>query len=321
MRSILSLAVAVLFLGCAPSEPQPPPPTSSTAAASAPSTGAAPGASTPTPSSSPVPFAVSGPAPDEPRAPVYARSAVGVYWGTAGDEEKRGDGYAALAIDEDDAMWLFAMRQKRIFGLVVRVPEGVGPLVIEPAHPEQVPIDLRDSKWSLEGKVLVETRPDGVTRRERDGHPSLQLPKSAAHWIGRGDFSQHADVAMLGPLVVGRGMGEKGDACWMGVLFPEPPWTKSKKGRTPSKIDVSWMGDSLSPNRPGLPCGMRAIPRDRPTMVSGNMVSGYLFARDGAPVVFFMLGYMSAGMLSPSDIPQDPAWRAFLAAEVQKAVE
>ena len=106
----------------------------------------------------------------------------------------------------------------------------------------------------------------------------------------------------------------------MGGIFPEPPGRRTDDARA-EKLDVSWIGDSLGPVHPGAKCGMSDVPRDRVVRVVGNIVSGHLFARDGAPVAFLMLGYMSAGMIAPADRRDDAELRRLLAEGLQGAVE
>ena len=126
---------------------------------------------------------------------------------------------------------------------------------------------------------------------------------------------------MLGPLLVARRMYLSGDGCWMGILLPSTPRYRDPKARTADKINVSWIGASVSDDHGTERCGMRLLPRDRVVSIQGNMVAGYLFAEDGAPVALFLRGNPDVQMLVPADRRNDPTLRAHLTHESEKAPE
>jgi hypothetical protein len=325
MRGLLLPLFALLAAGCGASEPphqsareaQVALPASADATASvAPAASAAPA---PTASSSAVASALP-PWPLDPKAPSAARKRMGVYWNAAAkEEEDRRGSYAALAIDEDGVMWLFARRDRKIHGFVVRHDGGTERASLEVVYPAQLPEKLAASRWSLEGATLVETTPEGVTRRTRDDHAALAPPASTAPWVEL--ETGGAQLTMLGPLYLGRGMGRAGDDCWMGIVMPYPPWEKSQY-RGERKLGIHVIGDSMTYGAGRASgCVMRALPRDGLVKVEGNITDGYLVADASGPAAFLAIGYMSAAAFVPSDRRGDPALRKLLESAVGTAAE
>lgn len=297
MLRVVMPMFALLALGCGAADPQ---------HQTAPATVALPA------SPSAAPKAVAS-------APAAAHERVGVYWNaSAKEEEERFGSYAALAIDEDGVMWLFARHDRKIHGFVVRHDGGTERAALDVVHPAQLPEKLAASRWSLDGASLVETTPQGVTRRTRDGHAALAPPVSTVPWVELEGGS--GQLSMLGPLFVFRGMGRAGDECSMGILMPDPPWRQSAN-RDARRIGVRVIGDSMTYRARASGCVMRALPRDGLVVVEGNLSDGHLVADANGPAVFLAVGYMSAVAFVPSDRRGDPALRKLLDAAVGTAAE
>lgn len=253
------------------------------------------------------------------KAPSSAGKALGVYWNADAKEEgERLESCAALAIDEDGVLWMFARSERNIYGFVMRHDGGSDRASLEVAYPAQLRKGFAGSRWSIEGGALVETRPDGATRRARDEHVALTPLATPARWVGL--EAARAELAMLGPLFVFRGMGKAGDECSMGILVPEPPWRESAN-RDARRVGVRVIGDSMTYRARAAGCAMSALRRDGLVEVEGNITDGYLVADDGGPAVFLAVGYMSAMAFVPSDRRGDPALRKLLDAAVGTAAE